>query len=118
VREESAEHVLRSCLGPRRAHTYTHARSQRLLQDDEWTEEETNRLFELCRRFDLRFIVVHDHFIRMFPPGKGNPRRGQVTRDPPCSAACKPALPCIAANTAVSHTLCCCDVKMAHIAPG
>jgi len=63
---------------PSRVPHYTRDEYVRLLQDDEWTEEETNRLFELCRRFDLRFIVVHDHFIRMFPPGKGNPRRGQV----------------------------------------
>ena len=30
----------------------------RLLADDDWSEEETNCLFELCRQFDLRFIVV------------------------------------------------------------
>jgi len=45
----------------------------RLLADDDWSEEETNCLFELCRQFDLRFIVVHDHFKRKFPPGTGTP---------------------------------------------
>lgn len=45
----------------------------RLLADDNWSEEETTGLFELCRQFDLRFIVVHDHFKRRFPAGTGTP---------------------------------------------
>lgn len=28
--------------------------------DDSWTREQTDELMELCRRFDLRFPVVHD----------------------------------------------------------
>jgi DNA methyltransferase 1-associated protein 1 len=27
-----------------------------------WTMEETRELFDLCRRFDLRFTVIHDRF--------------------------------------------------------
>lgn len=27
-----------------------------------WTKEETNQLFDLCERFDLRFIVIADRF--------------------------------------------------------
>ncbi|KAK2555059.1 DNA methyltransferase 1-associated protein 1 [Acropora cervicornis] len=27
-----------------------------------WTRDETDHLFDLCRRFDLRFIVIHDRF--------------------------------------------------------
>lgn len=27
-----------------------------------WTKEETDQLFELCERFDLRFIVIADRF--------------------------------------------------------
>lgn len=27
-----------------------------------WTKEETDQLFDLCQRFDLRFIVVADRF--------------------------------------------------------
>lgn len=27
-----------------------------------WTRNETDHLFDLCRRFDLRFIVIHDRF--------------------------------------------------------
>jgi hypothetical protein len=48
------------------------AKLQRHLADDQWTEEETGILFELCRKFDLRFIVVHDHFKRRFAAGAGD----------------------------------------------
>lgn len=27
-----------------------------------WTKEETDKLFDLCEQFDLRFIVVADRF--------------------------------------------------------
>jgi hypothetical protein len=27
-----------------------------------WTKEETNELFDLCERFDLRFVVIADRF--------------------------------------------------------
>lgn len=27
-----------------------------------WTKEETDELFDLCERFDLRFIVIADRF--------------------------------------------------------
>jgi DNA methyltransferase 1-associated protein 1 len=27
-----------------------------------WSREETDKLFELCERFDLRFIVIADRF--------------------------------------------------------
>lgn len=27
-----------------------------------WTKEETNELFDLCGRFDLRFVVIADRF--------------------------------------------------------
>lgn len=27
-----------------------------------WSREETDQLFELCERFDLRFIVIADRF--------------------------------------------------------
>lgn len=28
------------------------------LESDTWSREETDRLFDLCQRFDLRFIVI------------------------------------------------------------
>ncbi|XP_055890683.1 DNA methyltransferase 1-associated protein 1-like isoform X1 [Biomphalaria glabrata] len=37
---------------------------QQHLHDDNWTRQETDHLFELCRRFDLRFIIVHDRWDR------------------------------------------------------
>lgn len=27
-----------------------------------WTKEETDQLFDLCERFDLRFIIIADRF--------------------------------------------------------
>jgi DNA methyltransferase 1-associated protein 1 len=33
-----------------------------VLQEPNWTKEETDHLFELCRQFDLRFIVIHDRY--------------------------------------------------------
>ncbi|XP_069498418.1 DNA methyltransferase 1-associated protein 1 isoform X1 [Ambystoma mexicanum] len=35
---------------------------QMYLHDDGWTKAETDHLFDLCRRFDLRFVVVHDRY--------------------------------------------------------
>lgn len=32
------------------------------LHDDGWTKAETDHLFDLCKRFDLRFVVVHDRY--------------------------------------------------------
>ena len=32
------------------------------LHDDGWTKAETDHLFDLCKRFDLRFTVVHDRY--------------------------------------------------------
>lgn len=32
------------------------------LLDSEWTKDETDYLFNLCRRYDLRFPVIHDRY--------------------------------------------------------
>jgi len=32
------------------------------LHDENWSKQETDRLFEMCRRFDLRFVVIHDRW--------------------------------------------------------
>nr|CAG4643239.1 EOG090X076S [Ilyocryptus agilis] len=42
--------------------TYTDQEYQQLLQLDSWTKAETDHLFELCKQFDLRFVVVHDRW--------------------------------------------------------
>ena len=34
------------------------------LQADGWTRQETDHLLDLCGRFDLRFLVVHDRWDR------------------------------------------------------
>lgn len=41
---------------------YTDEEYEKYLTDPMWTKEETDQLFELCERFDLRFIVVADRF--------------------------------------------------------
>nr|CAG4638480.1 EOG090X076S [Cyclestheria hislopi] len=44
--------------------SYTDQEYQQLLQTEGWTKAETDHLFELCRSFDLRFIVIHDRWDR------------------------------------------------------
>lgn len=43
---------------------YSDAEYQQHLQSDTWTKQETDHLFDLCRRFDLRFYAVHDRWDR------------------------------------------------------
>ena len=42
---------------------FTEAEYNEHLKHDAWTLHETQLLFELCRQFDLRFMVVHDRFL-------------------------------------------------------
>lgn len=42
--------------------TYTNTEYTQHLVTSGWTKAETDHLFDLCRRFDLRFIVVHDRW--------------------------------------------------------
>lgn len=41
---------------------YTNTEYVQHLVTNGWTRAETDHLFDLCRRFDLRFIVVHDRW--------------------------------------------------------
>ncbi|CAL5194548.1 unnamed protein product [Lathyrus oleraceus] len=41
---------------------YTDEEYEKYLTDPTWTKEETNELFDLCERFDLRFVVIADRF--------------------------------------------------------
>ena len=44
---------------------------QQLLQADGWSRPETDHLFDLCRRYDLRFFIVSDRWDRnRFPATK------------------------------------------------
>nr|CAG4636210.1 EOG090X076S [Eubosmina coregoni]SVE69832.1 EOG090X076S [Eubosmina coregoni] len=42
--------------------TYTDQEYQQQLQLENWTKSETDHLFDLCRRFDLRFPVIQDRW--------------------------------------------------------
>lgn len=44
--------------------TYSDLEYQQHLHDDNWTRQETDHLFELCKKFDLRFVVIHDRWDR------------------------------------------------------
>ena len=44
--------------------TYTDSEYAQHLRDDAWSRQETDALFDLCRRFDCRFIVVQDRWDR------------------------------------------------------
>ncbi|KAJ6972850.1 hypothetical protein NC653_033232 [Populus alba x Populus x berolinensis] len=41
---------------------YTQEEYEKYLTDPMWTKEETDQLFDLCERFDLRFVVIADRF--------------------------------------------------------
>ncbi|KFK37486.1 hypothetical protein AALP_AA4G263600 [Arabis alpina] len=41
---------------------YTDEEYENHLTDPVWTKEETDQLFELCERFDLRFTIIADRF--------------------------------------------------------
>ncbi|KAF8311157.1 hypothetical protein DL93DRAFT_2083603 [Clavulina sp. PMI_390] len=41
---------------------YTQEEYTKLLQDDDWTKEETDYLFTLAREFDLRFLIMADRY--------------------------------------------------------
>lgn len=41
---------------------YTDEEYEKYLTDPMWTKEETDQLFDMCERFDLRFIVIADRF--------------------------------------------------------
>ncbi|CAA2981126.1 SWR1-complex 4 [Olea europaea subsp. europaea] len=41
---------------------YTDEEYDKYLVDPAWTKEETDRLFDMCEQFDLRFIVIADRF--------------------------------------------------------
>uniref|UniRef100_A0A0D9WJ77 Myb-like domain-containing protein n=1 Tax=Leersia perrieri TaxID=77586 RepID=A0A0D9WJ77_9ORYZ len=41
---------------------YNDEEYEKYLTDPAWSREETDQLFELCERFDLRFVVIADRF--------------------------------------------------------
>lgn len=41
---------------------YSDQEYQLHLAREDWTREETDQLFDLCRRFDLRWFVIHDRY--------------------------------------------------------
>lgn len=51
-----------SCLKTVQVPVYSEQEYQMYLHDDGWTKAETDHLFDLCKRFDLRFIVIHDRY--------------------------------------------------------
>ncbi|RUS89692.1 hypothetical protein EGW08_002510 [Elysia chlorotica] len=44
--------------------TFSDLEYQQHLHDDRWTRQETEHLFDLCKRFEIRFVVVHDRWDR------------------------------------------------------
>ncbi|KAF3656338.1 SWR1-complex protein 4 [Capsicum annuum] len=41
---------------------YTDEEYEKYLSNPSWTKEETDQLFDLCKRFDLRFVIIADRF--------------------------------------------------------
>lgn len=42
--------------------SYTDAEYSQFLKSEDWSQAETDHLMDLCQRFDLRFIVIHDRW--------------------------------------------------------
>lgn len=42
--------------------SYNDQEYQQLLSTEGWTKSETDHLLELCRQFDLRFIIIYDRW--------------------------------------------------------
>nr|XP_002130199.1 DNA methyltransferase 1-associated protein 1 [Ciona intestinalis] len=59
---------------------YSEQEYHQYLSRDDWSEEETDHLFDLCRRFDLRWHVIFDRFdhVRF---GKERPRSLEDIKD-------------------------------------
>lgn len=49
---------------------YSDLEYQQNLHDENWSRQETDYLFEMCKRFDLRFIVIHDRWDRQRFPNR------------------------------------------------
>ncbi|KAG6378754.1 hypothetical protein JVT61DRAFT_13027 [Boletus reticuloceps] len=49
------------------SYTYSQDEYSRLLEDSEWTKEETDYLFSIVQEYDLRWYVIHDRY--NFPDG-------------------------------------------------
>ncbi|CAF0876785.1 unnamed protein product [Adineta ricciae] len=42
--------------------TYTDTEYEQYLQDKDWSRVETDALFDLCRQFELKFLIIHDRW--------------------------------------------------------
>ena len=50
--------------------TYTDIEYEQHLQDKDWTRTETDVLFDLCRRFELKFLLIHDRWNNILYPDR------------------------------------------------
>lgn len=44
--------------------SYSESEYNQYLKSEDWSQAETDHLMDLCQRFDLRFIVIHDRWDR------------------------------------------------------
>ncbi|CAH2991315.1 unnamed protein product [Chilo suppressalis] len=44
--------------------SYTESEYNQYLKSEDWSQAETDHLMDMCQRFDLRFIVIHDRWDR------------------------------------------------------
>ena len=54
--------------------TYTDEEYAHCLTDEAWTREETDHLFSLCRRFDLRWVIIADRWDEPVGEFKARPK--------------------------------------------
>ncbi|OJT07101.1 SWR1-complex protein 4 [Trametes pubescens] len=62
-------------------YVYSQDEYSRLLEDQEWTKEETDYLFKLVREYDGRFYVVHDRYDYPHADPRFSPRTLEDIKD-------------------------------------
>ncbi|UJR10597.1 hypothetical protein I4U23_014794 [Adineta vaga] len=50
--------------------TYTDIEYEQYLQDKDWTRTETDVLLDLCRQFELKFLLIHDRWNNILYPDR------------------------------------------------
>ena len=64
VKLEIVSHCLFHTLQSADIPAFSDLEYQQHLHDEHWTKQETDHLFDLCKRFDLRFVVMQDRWDR------------------------------------------------------
>ncbi|KAI1630303.1 DNA methyltransferase 1-associated protein 1 [Exophiala viscosa] len=70
--------------------SYTDEQYEALLKSDDWTKQETDYLMELCRDYDLRWVIIADRYETGEMSATATHQNGEVAGD---EVALRPAYP-------------------------